>query len=578
MILLTHLWQSTICAGVATVLVAGLRQAPGRVRHRIWLCASLKFLLPFGVLAAAGRAIGAWLPATATPSASITVRWLDRSRPFWNLDPLWTAGGSGPAIPQSQVIALGALFAWAAGALVTAVWRWRAWRAVARLASAASPLEQGREADALRRAAARQPRMRRTALVACGANVEPGVIGVLRPKVLWPAGLSDRLSDAELDAVVAHEACHVVRHDNAVALLQMIVETLFWFYPVVWWLGARLLSERERACDEEVLQMGADKRRYAEAILKVCGFSLGSPIAFVAGVRGSNLAERIEQIMRHQSSPRLSASRRVLIGVVGALVAAAPLTTGVLDARRGPVPFPADACDVTRPVNERPPDDPGSMPFAGTPGPWYVNADRTMWAWGGTPAPNTLGTKVLWVRPSGLALSITARRLDGDAVPVSISLPATPRTFQPSGLAFPTSGCWEVMGSTGENTLRFTIDVRDHGMSASAPAVGRSGAASQPIFDAKWGNVDTPRLLTEAKPGYNREAMDAGIQGTVTLEAVVLPDGTVGVVTVTRSLDTVHGLDDEAVRTLKKWRFDPGTRDGMAVPVSVEVEMSFTLK
>ena len=94
MMLLAHLWQSTICAGVATVLVAGLRQAPGRVRHRIWLCASLKFLLPFGVLAAAGRAIGVWLPATAAPSASITVRWLDRSGPFWNLDPLWTAGGS----------------------------------------------------------------------------------------------------------------------------------------------------------------------------------------------------------------------------------------------------------------------------------------------------------------------------------------------------------------------------------------------------------------------------------------------------------------------------------------------------
>ena len=233
-------------------------------------------------------------------------------------------------------------------------------------------------------------------------------------------------------------------------------------------------------------------------------------------------------------------------------------------------------------MNERPADDPGSMPFAGTPGSWYVNADRTLWAWGGTPAPNTLRTKVLWVRPIGRGLTITARRLDGDASPVAISLPGTARTFQPSGLEFPTSGCWEVIGSTGEDTLRFTIDVRDPGFGAVAPVARPAGspsrAASQPVFDARWGNVNSPKLLADAKPGYNREAMNAGIQGFVILEAVVLPDGTVGDVTVTRSLDTVHGLDDEAVRTVKKWRFDPGTRDGIPVPVSVEIEMTFTLK
>ena len=299
MMLLAHLWQSTICVGLAAVLVAGLSRAPGRVRHRIWLFASVKFLLPFGVLAAAGRAVGAWLPATAAPSSTFTIRWLDQSRPLWNLEPLGPPSGSGPMIPLSQVITLGALLVWAAGVLVAAAWRWRAWRAVARLARAATPLEHGREADALRRVAARSPRIRWIALLGCDANVEPGVLGVLQPKLLWPAGLSDTLSDAELDAVVAHEACHVARQDNAVALLQMIVETLFWFYPVVWWLGARLVSERERACDEEVLKMGADKRRYAEAILKVCGFSLGSPIACVAGVGGSNLTRRIEWIMQY---------------------------------------------------------------------------------------------------------------------------------------------------------------------------------------------------------------------------------------------------------------------------------------
>ena len=55
-------------------------------------------------------------------------------------------------------------------------------------------------------------------------------------------------------------------------------------------------------------------------------------------------------------------------------------------------------------------------------------------------------------------------------------------------------------------------------------------------------------------------------------------NGTVGDVTVTRSLDTVHGLDEQAVKAMEQWTFDPGRKDGKAVPVLVTVEMTFTLK
>jgi protein TonB len=87
-----------------------------------------------------------------------------------------------------------------------------------------------------------------------------------------------------------------------------------------------------------------------------------------------------------------------------------------------------------------------------------------------------------------------------------------------------------------------------------------------------------PRLVSEVKPEYTNEAKEAGIQGTVLLDAVVLEDGTVGEVRVSRSLDRVHGLDDQAIKALKQWRFEPGRKDGKAVPVRVEVEMTFTLK
>jgi periplasmic protein TonB len=90
--------------------------------------------------------------------------------------------------------------------------------------------------------------------------------------------------------------------------------------------------------------------------------------------------------------------------------------------------------------------------------------------------------------------------------------------------------------------------------------------------------VTRPRVISDPpKPSYTADAMRAKVQGLIGLEAVVSPDGTVGEIRVTRSLDRRFGLDDEAVATLKKWRFVAGAKDGVAVPVLVEVEMSFTL-
>jgi TonB family protein len=90
--------------------------------------------------------------------------------------------------------------------------------------------------------------------------------------------------------------------------------------------------------------------------------------------------------------------------------------------------------------------------------------------------------------------------------------------------------------------------------------------------------VISPRLIYEVRPNYTSDAMRAKIQGIVTMEAVVMPDGSVGAVQITRSLDQTFGLDQEAIRTVKKWRFAPGTRQGRPVPVLVEIEMTFTLR
>jgi len=90
--------------------------------------------------------------------------------------------------------------------------------------------------------------------------------------------------------------------------------------------------------------------------------------------------------------------------------------------------------------------------------------------------------------------------------------------------------------------------------------------------------VITPVLLREVKPQYTADAMRAKVQGSVIVECIVNVDGTVGDAHVKRSLDGVFGLDQEALKAAKQWRFRPGTYHGQAVPVRITIELTFSLR
>jgi len=113
-------------------------------------------------------------------------------------------------------------------------------------------------------------------------------------------------------------------------------------------------------------------------------------------------------------------------------------------------------------------------------------------------------------------------------------------------------------------------------------------AASEQIADKQpWppagvsrmgAGVTTPEVLKDVKPQYTAEAMRERVEGNVGVEAIVLTDGTVGEVRVVRSLDKQYGLDDQAIAAVKKWRFKPGKKDGINVPVLVEIELTFMVR
>jgi uncharacterized protein (TIGR03435 family) len=310
--LVNHLWQSTLVAGMAWSLALALKKNHARTRYWVWMIASAKFLIPFSIFTTAGEWIRS-LVAAPIEKPGLAAAMEQITQPFQQVQFFDTVG---PVVTthHASVLPAALLVIWASGVLVfTARWA-SGWRRIRTAVRAASPLAFG--ADVPVRSSA--------------SLLEPGIFGIFRPMLLLPEGIMDRLTPEQLNAIVAHEMCHVRRRDNLTYALHMAVEVVFWFYPPVRWIGTRLLEERERACDEAVIEEGREAQVYAEGILNVCKFYVESPVACAAGVTGSDLKKRIVRIMTGRMVHKLDLSRKLLLGTVGILAVALPLTLGLV--------------------------------------------------------------------------------------------------------------------------------------------------------------------------------------------------------------------------------------------------------
>ncbi len=306
--MIAHLWQSTLFAAVMALLTLLFRNNPARVRHWLWLAASLKFLIPFSLLVGVGSQVH-WRSAEPPPlshameNISQTVSSFPAPAALSTATPVnWTLIG---------------VVLWLTGCMFVLAALCFRWHRIRKAVSGSSPLNIANVPIAIRTS--------RTLL-------EPGVFGIFRPTLLLPEGIEHRLTPVQLDAIVAHELCHVRRRDNLAAAIHMLVEALFWFHPLVWWIGARLVEERERACDEEVLRLGNQPETYAESILNVCRLYLESPLACVSGVTGSDLKKRIEIIMLQRTALELDFARKVFLATAGFAAVVTPVAVGIWNA------------------------------------------------------------------------------------------------------------------------------------------------------------------------------------------------------------------------------------------------------
>jgi bla regulator protein BlaR1 len=323
--LANHLWQSTLFAAVAGLWTLALKKNRAQVRYWLWLAASVKFLIPFSLLVGVGSYLG-WSKTSVSSGFSFVIE--EMSQPFSA-----AASHAEAATVLAKFIGLLPallLIAWICGCVTVLVFWWVRWRRIAVSMGRALVAKSGRELEALRRLQQSTGIKRQIELTVSESALEPGIVGIFRPIMLLPSGMADRLSGAQMEAIITHELCHVRRRDNLTSAIHMLVEALFWFHPLVWWIGARMVDERERACDEEVLLQGSDPQIYAEGILKVCEFYLESPLVCAAGVTGSNLKKRIEAIMVHGIGSKLNLVKKLLLTAAAAATLALPVVFGLM--------------------------------------------------------------------------------------------------------------------------------------------------------------------------------------------------------------------------------------------------------
>ncbi len=301
--LVHSLWQGTLLAVVVAVVFRQLRHRSAATRYAVALSALALQTAAFGLTLAlcyapaapvGGLAFASSLTETTAISAPVSLRTFFEN----HLDGLvlgWLAGVG--------LLAARLLGGWAL------VQRWA--RRGARPVSPAwqASLDQMRQSLGLRRA---------VALLESARVSVPMTVGWLKPVVLLPIGLLSGLSPRQVEAILAHELAHVSRHDYLVNLIQSLADVLFFYHPAIWWLSARVRTEREHCCDDVAVRLTGNPVALAQALAALETFqTLPTPaLALAFGGRKTPLLDRVRRVLGGVESQSGSGQNAWVVGIV----------------------------------------------------------------------------------------------------------------------------------------------------------------------------------------------------------------------------------------------------------------------
>lgn len=627
-----HLWQATLFALVAWIAAISLNQAPARTRRLVWLMAFAKFILPSAALVLLARELGLnllWPSRTGMIAVSGAGVLLQVAEPVEQ-----TAQPSAGASHNEVYCVLTML--WLAGvALFSARWRMRR-RRLATVLLAGERIENGREAAMLEGLKSRLNVRRRVGLVVSSQIAEPVVWRALRPIIVLPRGLAEKLSDDELESVLTHELFHVKRFDNLFGPLQMFVCCLLWFHPLVWLIDRRLIEERELTCDEQVVLSGAAPEAYAASLWKVVQFGFGWPVEGVSRATGANLKRRIKFMLNANHQLKSSAASRALAGI--AIIALVAIFAAM-------ALFSRDGAAVAKAQNDQDRNFVATAPmrFENLPEIPLVITEARLSAGearlmtsggvdsdrkashialrGGMARDVEFAVNVVnqgsrpisefmieiqnapfWTNRHFNTRSMLASKSDGQGVigpqesfAFKARFPLQEKeddkdlmshlydfNVRVTGVRFDSEEYW-LMARPGEtpNTARVKMSfnfpanaaTREMRMRKKDSAGEQDQRATESIY--QMDSSTRPTILYREKAEYTQEARDENVEGSVVLSVVFGADSQISGIKVIRALPA--GLTEKTIEAAKKIRFKPAMKDGQPVSVRVTLEFHFRL-
>jgi len=354
---LMHLvWQGVVVAFALWIALAALRRSSAAARYAASSVAlGILALAPIATMCLIYQRPGgvpgtgtALVTAVFTTSISAPTNWL--------------------AMTQTWVSQAWVLPVWACGVALLSLrllWGYAKVSAMKRTGDAAEPAVLAMLARLSERAG-----VTRTVRVLISSLADgPSVIGALRPVILLPAAALLGLTPEQLEAVLAHELAHIRRYDYLVNIVQMLIETLFFYHPAVWWISGRIRQERELCCDDIAVRSCGDAVGYARALtalerMRVMPHGNEAP-SLALGAGDAPLMYRIQRLLGaapQYAEPERGPSR--LPGIVAILLAVVCFSTDMNPVKaQASLPLPQPPAPTVPPVLLAAPPHPPARTF-----------------------------------------------------------------------------------------------------------------------------------------------------------------------------------------------------------------------
>jgi TonB family protein len=479
-VLLHFLWQGVLIGSAYAVLKALCVSA--RARYRLGL-------LAMSAMAVAPLLTAFWVwPARGASAVEGATIFADTLQ----------AGGKAIASWQLQPLLPWLVALWLFGVVVLAaraLWQWRALMRMVQFADVAPPEWQAR----LRRLCERFQLRRPVRLLYSTAAATPMLLGWIKPVILLPASMLSGFSPVQIEMIIAHELGHIRRFDYLVNLVQVAIETVLFYHPVVHWISRDVRNAREACCDDLALQFaGGSRLVYARALAELEELRLAPAL----GAGGGALLARIKRIVGEEAAdplPRSYALPIILVCAAMASLAWRPQHNPELDAALKAIPVRAMAL---------------------------------------------LNTVTFKVQAPGLALDIPPPRVQAVRASTQLQVTATEAaSSEHRAVALPIVdhiATQATLAAPQVTTAPAPIHVETSVAVPAEPATSLEATKAAPLH--------------VVPPAYPANAMIAGIEGSVTLQYQVEMDGSVSRIRVVSARPA--GIFDEAAKNaLRGWLY-----------------------